>query len=464
MGGSYSSTAVVGGHVSQGYETVREMFRRNVETGRERNAQLCVFVDGECVLDLWGSAEGDPDYTGDSLQCVFSTSKAVTAIAVAQLVDRGFLNYSNPVANYWPEFGAELKASITVAEMLKHEGGMPHLHTAINYEDLLPHNLSNGRAASILAQQRPLYPVDTPREYHNLTAGWVINEVFRRLAPDQQSLGAWLAREVAAPLEADVHLGLPDSLLPRVSQLSAMKRNTAIFHSILPNALGGQIDYNILVFSKVLKSFDKRFVEPDPRGYVPDTPGDPSSDDVIDSMLGFLNSPVWRQGESPHGNVHASARGLARLAAAMANKGRLGEVEIMSEAGWELLHQGDSVEVDAAMSGCRTQFTQAGVNKFEGYPDDRMGERSVLPQYDTRETQTDSQLCLQDLQVWPGGFRRLAGVWRECDAVAPAAQPGLRLHLHSPLLVGPGKHQGQETTEGDRALCPGSAGERGQQG
>ena len=83
MGGSYSSTAVVGGHVSQGYETVREMFRRNVETGRERNAQLCVFVDGECVLDLWGSAEGDPDYTGDSLQCVFSTSKAVTAIAVA---------------------------------------------------------------------------------------------------------------------------------------------------------------------------------------------------------------------------------------------------------------------------------------------------------------------------------------------------------------------------------------------
>ena len=128
MGGSYSSTAVVGGHVSQGYETVREMFRRNVETGRERNAQLCVFVDGECVLDLWGSAEGDPDYTGDSLQCVFSTSKAVTAIAVAQLVDRGFLNYSNPVANYWPEFGAELKASITVAEMLKHEGGIPHLH------------------------------------------------------------------------------------------------------------------------------------------------------------------------------------------------------------------------------------------------------------------------------------------------------------------------------------------------
>ena len=36
------------------------------------------------------------------------------------------------------------------------------------------------------------------------------------------------------------------------------------------------------------------------------------------------------------------------------------------------------VEVDAAMSGCRTEFSQAGVNKFEKYPDDRMGERSVV--------------------------------------------------------------------------------------
>ena len=386
MGGSYSSTAVVGGHVSQGYETVRDIFRKNVETGRERNAQLCVYVDGECVLDLYGSAEGDPDYHGDSLQCIFSSSKAVTAIAVAQLVDRGLLNYNNPVANYWPEFGAELKANITVAEMLKHEGGMPHLHTAINYQDLLPHNLSNGRVASILAQQRPLCPVSTPREYHNLTAGWVINEVFRRQAPASLSVGAWVAREVAAPLQADVYLGLPDSQLGRVSDLTALNRSSAIFHSILPNALGGQIDYNIFVFMKVLKSFDKRFVEPDPRGYVPDVPVDPSSVDIIDSMTKFMNSSVWRQGESPHGNVHASARGLARLAAAMANKGRLGGVQIMSEAGWELLHQGDSVEVDAAMSGCRTQFTQAGVNKFEGYPDDRMGERSVVTLYDIFRT------------------------------------------------------------------------------
>ena len=374
MGGSYSTTAVVGGHVSQGYETVREMFRRNVETGQERNAQLCVYVDGECVLDLWGSAEGDPDYHGDSLQCIFSSSKAVTAIAVAQLVDRGFLNYSNPVANYWPEFGQNLKANITVRDMLKHEGGIPHLHQPVDYSDLMPHNLSNGNVAKILSEQAPMYPVDTPREYHGLTAGWVINEVFRRQAPGQESLGSWLAREVAGPLKADVYLGVPESVLPRVSQLCAMSKHRALFHSILPNALGSEIEYNVLVFSKLLNSFQKRFLEPDPRGYVPDIPLDPTGDPV-DTMVEFMNSSVWRRSESPHGSVHASARGLARLAAAMANRGRLGSVELMSGGGWDLLHSGDSVEVDASMGGCRTQFTQAGVNLFQSYSDDRVGER-----------------------------------------------------------------------------------------
>ena len=374
MGATYSSTAVVGGHVSQGYETVREMFRNNVQTGRERNAQLCVYVEGECVVDLWGSAEGDQHYDGDSLQCIFSSSKAVTAIAVAQLVDRGLLNYNNPVANYWPEFGQDLKSTITVANMLKHEGGLPHLYHHVDYSDLLPHNLSNGRVAAVLSQQPPLYPVNTPREYHGLTAGWVINEVFRRQSPGNETIGAWLAREVAGPLKADVYLGLPDSLLPRVANLQAMSKHKALFHSILPNALGGEVEHNVLVFSKMLKSFQKRFVDPDPRGFVSDIPSDPTAD-PIDTILEFMNSSTWRQSESPHGSVHASARGLARLAAAMANRGRLGSVSLMSEGGWELLHQGDSVEVDASMSGCRTQFTQAGVNKFERYEDDKMGER-----------------------------------------------------------------------------------------
>ena len=113
--------------------------------------------------------------------------------------------------------------------------------------------------------------------------------MYRRQSPDHLSIGGWLEREVTGPLEADVYLGLPDRLLPRVSNLSALSKHSALFHSLLPDALGGQIEYNVLIFHKLLKSFEKRFTEPDPRGYVPDIPGDPSGD-PIDTMIQFTNS------------------------------------------------------------------------------------------------------------------------------------------------------------------------------
>ena len=321
---------------------------------------------------------------------MFSSSKAVTAVAVAQLVDRGFLNYNNPIANYWPEFADQMKGSITVAEMLKHEGGMPHLHNPVSYEDLLPGNLANGKVAEILAKQTPIYPVHTPREYHNQTAGWVLNEVFRRQSPDKESMGSWVQREIAAPLGADVYLGLPDTLLTKVADLSGMSQSEAMIQSLLPKFLGSKVDHNIIVFSKLLQSFNKRFRDPDPRGYAPDVPVD-SSD--TDAFLRFVNSWCWRHTESPHGNVHASARGLARVAAAMADQGALGDVRILSREGWSLLHDNSTVEVDAAMGKCRTQFTQGiqyqvlvsngsnifltpgGVNMFVDYDDDVLSER-----------------------------------------------------------------------------------------
>jgi len=377
MGANYSVTAIVKGDVAPGYESVRDLFKSNIESGKERNAQLCVYVDGERVVDLWGSAEADPKYNADSLQCVFSSSKAVSSIAVAQLVDRGFLNYNNPIANYWPEFGAELKDAITVAQMLKHEGGIPHLHKSVCFEDLMPFNLSNGNVAKILAQQVPIYPVNTPREYHNLTAGWVINEVFRRQSPNNETIGTWLAREVAKPLQADVFLGITDEQDKRVANLTALTKKEAIFQSLLPKFLGSQIDYNIFIFMKILKSFNRRFEDPDPdnRGYVPDFSVELQSDDVVHLMLQTCNSPAWRKSESPHGSVHASARGLATLAAAMANKGQLGTTRILSEDGWNLLHDNSTIEVDGAMGQCRTQFTQGGVNKFVDYEDDILSER-----------------------------------------------------------------------------------------
>ncbi|WP_317151629.1 serine hydrolase domain-containing protein [Sphingopyxis indica] len=39
------------------------------------------------------------------------------------LASRGFIDYNQPVANYWPEFAAHGKAAVTVAMLLSHQAG-----------------------------------------------------------------------------------------------------------------------------------------------------------------------------------------------------------------------------------------------------------------------------------------------------------------------------------------------------
>jgi len=422
MGASHSGSMVIGGEVKPGYETVERMFRKNVATGRERDAQLCVYVDGEKVVDLWGSACGDKSYDGDSLQCVFSSTKAVCAVGVAQLVDRGLLDYHAPITTYWGQFGQAGKQHLRLEDVLRHEAGMPKLNKSINIQDLFPSVLSNGHVGNILAQQTPRFPQHTPREYHPLTAGWIVNEVVRRVTPGGLTLGQWLRRETCGPLGVDVFLGMSPKEESRVRDVTALSTKMALLHSALPTSFGGQVDHNMFVFSKILASFKRRFrgdLQEDGAGFVPPDqsmfpdlylsldptifafsffqsqlafsrklqarkvrPSVPDFEHIEDTGLDtaayigqVFNDHRLRAGESPGGNAHASARGLAKLAATMANRGEFDGVRILSEDGWNRLHGGGIVRVDASMGAVRTEFTQGGVNLFNDYKDDNRNER-----------------------------------------------------------------------------------------
>ena len=93
-------------------------------SGADINCQLCVYVKGEKVIDLWGSApasyQPDPDYGPDTLQTIFSSTKSLTAICTACLVDRGLIDYDEKVAKYWPEFAQKGKEDIKICDVLRY--------------------------------------------------------------------------------------------------------------------------------------------------------------------------------------------------------------------------------------------------------------------------------------------------------------------------------------------------------
>ena len=77
-----------------------------------------------------------------------------------------------------------------------------------------------------------------------------------------------------------------------------------------------------------------------------------------------VNDEQIRKVEFPSVNANASAEGLATLAAFLANKGKLGNQQIMTEKTWNSMHAGVT---DSAMLGdtFMTHFSQGGVNRYQ---------------------------------------------------------------------------------------------------
>ena len=129
----------VRGAVAAGFERVREAFGENFESGGDVGAALCVYRHGRKVVDLRGgladAGAGRP-WAADTLQLVYSATKAATATCAHLLAQRGELDLDAPVARYWPEFAAAGKAAIPVRWLLSHRAGLPVIDHPITLPDI----------------------------------------------------------------------------------------------------------------------------------------------------------------------------------------------------------------------------------------------------------------------------------------------------------------------------------------
>jgi CubicO group peptidase (beta-lactamase class C family) len=201
------------GFVASGFEEVRREFERNFAERRELGAACAAYVGGEKVVDLWGGVrdarDGSP-WEERTLVVVYSTSKGLSAMNLALAHSRGLLDYDERVISHWPEFGQAGKQDVTVRQLLGHEAGLPVID-----EPLDPRLLADfDRLAEAIARQRPLWPPGSRHGYHGVSLGWYEGELVRRVDPRRRTLGRFFAEEIAAPLELDVHFGVPDDLPP----------------------------------------------------------------------------------------------------------------------------------------------------------------------------------------------------------------------------------------------------------
>ena len=128
------------GFVAPGWEAVRAAFEQNLSSGEDVGAGATIYHRGQLVVDVtggWFDEEHSRPYDADVLQLVFSTTKGITAIAVAICVQRGWLAYDQPVSRYWPEFAAQGKGDATVAQLLSHQCGLFSVEGPVTLEEAL---------------------------------------------------------------------------------------------------------------------------------------------------------------------------------------------------------------------------------------------------------------------------------------------------------------------------------------
>ncbi|MFJ9897485.1 serine hydrolase domain-containing protein [Streptomyces sp. NPDC091280] len=199
-------TQEIHGTVADGFETVREEFAAFVSTERaDYEGQLCAYVHGRRVVDLWAG----PGTAADSLYGVFSSTKGAAHLVVALLVQDGTLELDRKVTYYWPEFASEGKGALTLRELLAHRAGLVGTDTGFTLEEL-----ADDRAvAERLADQRPFWRPGTAFGYHALVIGALTGEIVRRATG--RSLQDVYEERVRAPYGLDLFLGLPAAQEPR---------------------------------------------------------------------------------------------------------------------------------------------------------------------------------------------------------------------------------------------------------
>jgi CubicO group peptidase (beta-lactamase class C family) len=347
--------ARIHGTVALGFESVKESYEREMRTMAEGNTQLCVYYKGERVVDLWASITEDPRFSADSLVNVFSSGKSLESIAIASLVGKGLLDYGAKIAEYWPEFAANGKEMLTVADLMRHEGGMAAFDTSLPPEDLWAAKIKENRVGSVIERQPAKFRTGkgNRREYHALTRGWIVNELFRRVDPEGRTVGEFLRAEVSGPLEADVIIGVGEEEFGRISRVVQLGIAYQLIESLKPRVLGRKIKHSFFqIFGRLLTFIAVGRTAP-ARGAPPPFVGA--------KEIEFFNEKVVAMGETPSAAASCSARGLAKVAAMMAAKGQWQGRAYLSEEAWRAMHA-KSVEADIGFGA--TLFTQGGVNEF----------------------------------------------------------------------------------------------------
>ncbi len=282
--------APVRGETDPAFASVADAFAANFTLSDgspdpgDLGAGLHVIVDGRVVVDLWGGwadVAGTRAWERDTLVNAYSLGKAVTATTALAVAASGELGLDAPLAVVWPEYATHGKEATTLRQAMAHRAGVPGIRRPVTDDEVFDF----AAIAAAVADTEPWWDPGTAHGYHVNTLGHLLGEPIRRSTG--QRVGAVVRERIATPLDAELWIGLPRAEHRRVAEVDFIQDVPEAFR---PH--GGPDPRDRM----------RRAAYFNPQGL---------------SGIGTVNTPRWREAEVPSTNLHATARGVARLFASL---------------------------------------------------------------------------------------------------------------------------------------------------
>lgn len=204
----------VEGYVADGFERIKERFAAIITQAPNSGAAVSVWHEGRNIVNLWGGIadrNSKTPWAEDTKAVVFSCTKGLMSLAIAQLYQEGKIDYDDLVVNYWPEYKGLGKDGTTIRDLVSHRAGVPFFADDIEEYQVIDWDFM----VSKIEQESAIWKPGSQYAYHAITHGWLTGEIIRRVTGI--SPGKYLAKNVSSPLKADSWLGLPEELESKVA-------------------------------------------------------------------------------------------------------------------------------------------------------------------------------------------------------------------------------------------------------
>ncbi|VIO95460.1 Uncharacterized protein BM_BM13373 [Brugia malayi] len=190
------------------FQLVSNIFRKNFLNGWERGgAALTVYHKNQKILDIWGGyadVQAARKWQMDTITSTFSCLKNVMALCIALLVERKLANYDDLIIKYWPNFGDNNKANITIKMLLTDKMNLKYLNKPLTLKNATDHEAMR----KIFENEQPKWLPEEKSGCYGSLFYWLIDQLIRHIDKQKRGVQQYFHDEIASKFGIDYSIGL----------------------------------------------------------------------------------------------------------------------------------------------------------------------------------------------------------------------------------------------------------------